>query len=134
MSNIYVNDKDTDANGTETGYAVDVETTVEDMRIIFPGNSINNINSLMKQGTAFYFFMRHCQYVVYFSYDPGMGISITFTDFKGDWDNALDRYTALQEKEWGQPDRDKIMAVFEEIQNDETEYEKAEMVIRPLEG
>jgi hypothetical protein len=50
------------------------------------------------------------------------------SDFHNDLDLALDEYLALSEKGWNKEDRDKIMKIFQEIKENNTEI--AELVVK----
>ncbi|NII25473.1 hypothetical protein HB364_10295 [Pseudoflavitalea sp. X16] len=129
MKKIFINYIHTD-NGVDHGIAALNKTVIENMPIVFSPTVENNLKVIISNnpGQSFYSFTRFCQYVMYFQYQPGLGITLKFSDFKNDIDLALDEYSTLGGKQWKKEDRDKIMKIFEDIRNNPTEL--AEFVIK----
>jgi hypothetical protein len=113
---IFVNDI-IDDNGVTHGIAVWNKTVLKNINLIYSGNKLTKILSLIENPPkeGFYFFDKFCQYVVFVHQQPVLGLSMKFTDFQNNDDLALDEYLLLKEKQWQQHDREKIMQLFHDI-------------------
>lgn len=111
------------------GIAAWNKTVEENLNIIFRGDkALHDLKFLIKNlKEPFYTFARFCQFVVYIQYQPVLGLTMVLTDFKNDTDAALDYYKQLREKDWNKADVDKILSIFQEIQNDKTNIAKLVM-------
>lgn len=98
---------------------------------IYPKDKVEKIMTIFSHPTdASYFFDGFCQYVIYVQYQPGIGLSMKISDYKGDIDLALDEYRKLQEKGWNQADIDKIMKIFQQISKNKKDW--AKLTVQPI--
>jgi hypothetical protein len=103
-------------NGVSHGIVGQDSLVKKNMYLIYPKSMVDRLMAIFSHQTeASYFFDRFCQYVIYIQYQPGIGLSMKISDYKGNADLALDEYRILQEKGWNQADIEKIMKIFQEI-------------------
>ncbi len=108
------------------GIAAWDKTVEQNLNIIFRNDkALDGIRYLIKTSKdPFYTFTRFCQFVVYIQYQPILGLLMKLSDFKNDTDAALEYYKDLRENEWNKADVDKILSIFQDIQNDRTNIAK----------
>jgi hypothetical protein len=101
------------------GYTVFDNTVFENLRIIYSGKLLEGITYLIKNSKdSFYTFDRFCQYIIYLQFQPALGLTLKFSDYKNDTDAALEEYKLLRDNNWRKEDTDKIMKIFQEILED----------------
>jgi len=115
--------------GTIIGIAVFNKTVIENLENIYAPTHLNNLKRIMRDNKdGCYWIDRYCQYIILVRSQPGVGLSMTISDYGNDLDTALDEYSRLKVKDWNREDREKIMRLFQEIQD--SQPEKAEMIIK----
>ena len=130
MKEIFVNNIQ-EINGVKHGYAVIDETIYEDLNIILSSAGFQALNSVAYiSPEGLHFFERFCQFIIYGNFEPNVGWSLQISDYHKDLDIALDEYLELTGKGWNEKDRNKIMKLFQEIQDDKEEENIARMVIK----
>ena len=122
---IFINHTEIDGE-TIHGIAAWDKTVEENLNIILRNDkALEGIKHLIKNSKdPFYTFTRFCQFVVYIQYQPILGLSMVLTDFKNNTDAALEHYQELRDKDWNKSDVDKILSIFQDIQNDKTNIAK----------
>lgn len=91
----------------------------------------SQVNELYKRGDTFYFIERYNKYLVLLRCDGVLGFTLKFTDFDGNFDNVLDEYTELRQKQWEQKDLDKIADCARRIIN-EPSTTQVQLIHHPL--
>jgi hypothetical protein len=94
-------------------------TVNEDLNIILNVFQVIEVVNRMKlqPKTDFYFLTRASQFVVFFQYQNGLGMSMKFTDYKNNLDTALDEYNILGLTDWETKDKVRIMQIFQDIKD-----------------
>jgi hypothetical protein len=116
-------------DGITHGLVVFHKTVVDNLKIIFGEElAIKVLDALTIPPDGGHFIERFCQFIILVNYSPTIGFSMKISDYKGNLDVALDEYSELQKNNWDQADIDKIMLLFQEIENKPTEL--AEMVLQ----
>lgn len=126
---IYINHIEKEGE-TIHGIAAWDKTVEENLSIIFRNDKVlEGIRYLIKNSAQpFYTFTRFCQFIIYIQFQPTLGLSMKLTDFNNNIDSALEYYSDLKNKEWKKEDIDKILTIFQDIQNDRKNI--AKMVIK----
>lgn len=115
--------------GVKHGIAGLDQTVMDNLQILYAPNKVNSLLDIFtKSPKGAYFFDRYCQFLIFAQFQPGLGYSMKISDFHNDLDLALDEYSALTEKGWNKEDRDKIMKIFQDIKDNNTEI--AELVVK----
>ena len=107
-------------DGITSGYVVYDETIDENLEILFTKPQLNAMKSIMttpKGGACS--FDRFCQFIVFTRFSH-LGWTMRIIDYHNDVNAALDEYSVLLGKGWGQAHGDKIMSIFQEIEKDKT--------------
>lgn len=116
-------------NGVINGISVLEQTTLDNLIQVHGERKLyawlQEINK--RPGEDSYSFDRYCQYVVYSQFRWELRWTIKFMDF-GNMDIALDEYISLTEKGWEQKDKDKIMILYQQIQ--ETPQDVGELIVK----
>ena len=116
--------------GIVQGLVILDRTAHENLPIIFTGNALSYIKSLIERPPAdgFYTLDRFCQYIILTQYHPETRLSMKISDYNNNINVALDEYSELISKEWEKEDRDKIMRLFQIIEMDLDN--RAEIIIK----
>lgn len=116
-------------NGVKHGIAGLNQTVFDNLQILYSPIKVKNLLEVFaKSPDGAYFFDKYCQLLIFFQFQPGLGYSMRISDFHNDLDLALDEYSKLTEKGWNKDDRDKIMSIFQDIKEKNSEI--AEIVIK----
>jgi hypothetical protein len=130
MKELFVNEI-IEQNGITHGIAGEDRLVKKNLYVMYPKDKVTKIMAIFSGPVdASYFFEGFCQYVVYVQYQPGIGLSMKISDFKGDTDLALDEYRTLQVKGWSQTDIDKIMGIIQRIAKNKKDW--AKITVQPL--
>ena len=122
MPTIFVNHT-REENEVIHGIAVWEHTVKKDLEIMYSGKgfTLKNIEFLKQNPPhpdGFHFISRYFQFVVLYQYNTTTGSSLQFSDYQNDLDKALEEYTLLLKMGWREEDRNNIMKIFQEIEND----------------
>ncbi len=129
MKNFFVN-KIIEKNNIIHGMTVDQKLVLKNFETMSGKKMAEAISTLVKENKNFYFIERFCQYVVYFQFRVGLGLSMKFSDFGDNINNVLDEYLKLEAKNWDKKDRIKYIEIVQQIIHNKTEM--AEMVVLPV--
>jgi hypothetical protein len=122
-----------DQDGVTHGVCALDQTVIDTLRIIIPTKIDLLFKELGKDPLQDrYFFDKFCQFVVYFSYVHGVGMTLSFMDFGDNVDTALDDYLIRQDKGWSKGDRDAIINLSSKIRNDKAVQNGKLIVIVPM--
>lgn len=74
------------------------------------------INSIKEKNENCYFISRFGNFIGFFRFQTDNGFSLKLTDFKNNFDTALDEYLELQKKDWKNEDIIKYLQIAKEIE------------------
>ena len=121
MKPIYVNNTYTQDN-LFNGVAVFDKTVWKNLKNIYPDHIYQALKQKVNSGEEpFYSYDKYCQFVIYLQYQPVLGLSLKFIDFDNNIDYALDEYNLLKKTGWTNQEIEKIMKLFTEIKESNTE-------------
>ena len=130
MKELFVN-QIVEQGGITHGIAGEDRLVKKNMYVIYPREKVTKLLGIFSHPVnPSYFFDRFCQYIIYVQYQPGIGLSMKVSDFKGDIDLALDEYRKLHIKGWSQADLDKIMRLVQDVTKNKNDW--AKLIVRPV--
>ena len=126
MVEIYVNEVN-ESDNLVYGITSQDSLVMRNIEIIFGKTKKDQLLLLSERYPEFHIIDRAYQYVCIIGKN-NLGFTMTFYDFKGNIDNALDESTELKSLNWNQEDLNKIIKITNEINNN-VEKENAELVV-----
>ena len=95
---------------------VNQEHVINNLKIIFGENVLNNVLAFSTKGQSFHDIKRFYNLAVLIEFDANINkISLKMTDFSSNIDNVLDEFSILTVNDWEKTDKDKYVNIVSDI-------------------